>query len=121
MRAARFASIRALSMTASAASPPRPHSYRARSSKIGRLADQTTRRKFEFDAPQWLAPADPIGEIARQGGFLGQHTAQDFPRLVLHRPVPLSRAQTQFALNDLVEIADRDAGHALALKSMQSD
>src|SRR5205814_6076251 len=104
MRAARFASIRALSTTASAASPPRPHSYRARSSKIGRLADRTRRRKFEFDAPQWLdAPADPIGEIARQGGFLGQHTAQDFPRLVFHRPVSLSRAQTQFALNDLVQ------------------
>src|SRR3954469_16975416 len=99
MRAAPLASIQALSTTAPAASPPRLHSYRARSSKIGRLADRTTRRKFEFDAPQWLdAPTDPIGEIARHGSFLGQDTAQDFPRLVLHRPVPLSRAQTQLAL-----------------------
>jgi hypothetical protein len=53
-------------------------------------------------------------------GSCARAVRKNISRLVLHRPVPLRRPQPQLSLHRLIQIADRDAGHARLVKSLQS-
>jgi hypothetical protein len=54
-------------------------------------------------------------------GSCAKNGSQNVSRFVLHRPIPLCRAQPQLSFHVVIQIADRDSRQKrLVLKSLQS-
>src|SRR6056297_2374759 len=78
-----------------------------------------SRRQVQVHPAQRGEPAmDSLAEV-RRPGRLSDGLAQDFPRLLLHRPAVLGRADAQTAFQSVVEVANRDAGHGVLIGMSQ--